>query len=229
MRRLIKNILPPILLNFIKKIYYYLLINRNKKKIGKEQYIKLYDEDEAAERIDEWGEDNVWNEIQLLFNNKDSKILDLACGTGKNIIDLKKINSEAQIYGCDISNRLLKVAIEKGVDPNFLKCIDATKLDYPADFFDYSYSIGSLEHFTEEGIDAVIDNLHYCTKIGSFHMMPLSKKNVDEGWMKTYQSFHNNSIEWWSKKFERKFSRVYVINSSWNDFISVGKWFLCFK
>ena len=72
MRRLIKNILPPILLNIIKKIYYYLLINRNKKKIGKEQDIKLYDEDEAAERIDKWGEDNVWNEIQLLFNNKDT-------------------------------------------------------------------------------------------------------------------------------------------------------------
>ena len=45
-------------------------------------------------------------------------------------------------------------------------------------------------------------------------MMPLSKKNIDEGWMKTYQSFHNNSINWWSKKFERKFSRVYVIDSS---------------
>ena len=55
----------------------------------------------------------MWNEIQLLFNNKDCKILDLACGTGKNIIDLKKINSEAQIYGCDISNRLLKVAIKR--------------------------------------------------------------------------------------------------------------------
>ena len=38
--------------------------------------------------------------------------------------------------------------------------------------------------------------------------------------MKTYQRLHNNSIEWWSKKFERKFSRVYVINSS-NDFLSL--------
>ena len=45
-------------------------------------------------------------------------------------------------------------------------------------------------------------------------MMPLSKKNIDEGWMKTYQSFHNNS-NWWSKNLRESFQSLCY--RSWND------------
>ena len=34
---------------------------------------------------------------------------------------------------------------------------------------------------------------------------------MNEGWIKTYQTFHNNSVEWWVNKFEKKFSKVQVI------------------
>ena len=57
-------------------------------------------------------------------------------------------------------------------------------------------------------------------------MMPISK-NIDEGWIKTYQSFHNNSSEWWLKKFKKNFQKVEIIDSSWEDHISKGKWFVC--
>ena len=60
-------------------------------------------------------------------------------------------------------------------------------------------------------------------------MMPVSKKNINEGWIKTYQSFHNNSPEWWIDKFEKCFKKVEVIDSSWEDHISKGKWFVCHK
>jgi uncharacterized protein YnzC (UPF0291/DUF896 family) len=36
-------------------------------------------------------------------------------------------------------------------------------------------------------------------------------------------------VEWWREKFKKRFKTVEVIDSSWNDFISSGKWFLCFK
>ena len=39
-------------------------------------------------------------------------------------------------------------------------------------------------------------------------MMPVSKKNINEGWIKTYQSFHNNSPEWWIDKFEKCFKKL---------------------
>ena len=46
--------------------------------------------------------------------------------------------------------------------------------------------------------------------------------------MKTFQSFHNCSPAWWKERFEKHFIRVRVLDSNWNDRISVGKWFLCF-
>ena len=59
--------------------------------------------------------------------------------------------------------------------------------------------------------------------------MPVSKSNKNEGWIKTFQTFHNNSVEWWEEKFKKEFDYVEIIDSSWNDFISIGKWFLCYK
>ncbi|MFM6267537.1 MAG: hypothetical protein ACKPFA_13720, partial [Dolichospermum sp.] len=55
------------------------------------------------------------------------------------------------------------------------------------------------------------------------------RSGKDEGWMKTLQSFHNNSVDWWLDKFYSSYPAVLVIDSYWNDSISVGKWFVCFK
>ena len=205
MKKIIKNILPPYIVFLLKKIYFFYLLKNNKKSIAKDhQDIEIYNDPITAEKLEEWGKDSVWNEIMLLFNGKNGKILDVACGTGKNILDLQILNPQASFYGCDISQFLINIAASKGIDIKNLKCIDATKLDYIENFFDYSYSIGSLEHFTDEGIDNVIEKLYYTTKIASFHMMPVSKKNHNEGWIKTYQTFHNNSTEWWVNKFKKK-------------------------
>jgi ubiquinone/menaquinone biosynthesis C-methylase UbiE len=230
MKKIIQNILPPYIFFLLKKIYFFYLLKNNKNSITKDhQDIKIYNDPITAEKLEEWGKDSVWNEIMLLFNGKNGKILDVACGTGKNILDLKILNPQASFYGCDISQFLINIAASKGIDIKHLKCIDATKLDYKENFFDYSYSIGSLEHFTDEGIDNVIEKLYYTTRVASFHMMPVSKKNYNEGWIKTYQTFHNNSTEWWINKFKKKFKTVYIVDSSWSDFISNGKWFLCYK
>jgi ubiquinone/menaquinone biosynthesis C-methylase UbiE len=107
---------------------------------------------------------------------------------------------------------------------------DATKLtDYEDNFFDYSYSIGSLEHFTEEGIGKLINEAHRVTRKATFHMMPTSRSLKNEGWMKTWQSFYNNSSAWWVEKFEKRFPEVLVFDSAWNNTLSVGKWFVCVK
>ena len=108
-----------------------------------------------------------------------------------------------------------------------LKVADATKTNYQEKEFDYSYSIGSLEHFTLEGIDEFMKQSSRVTKKVSFHMIPVSKSNLDEGWMKTVQSFFNNSEGWWYKKFYEHFSEVYVVPSKWEDKISNGRWFIC--
>jgi ubiquinone/menaquinone biosynthesis C-methylase UbiE len=229
MKNLFKQLIPPLFLKLYRDIYFYFLINKNKKKISKDQDIDIYNKSLTAEKLSEWGKETTWNEIQMFFDDKEGKILDVACGTGLNIIDLLRINSKASLYGCDISQYLIDIAVENGVKKENLFCIDATELNFEENFFDYSYSIGSMEHFTEDGIDKLIEKLSKITKKTSIHMMPVSKKNLNEGWIKTYQTFHNNSVEWWVEKFKKKFSKVDVIDSSWSDHISVGKWFVCYK
>tara|TARA_B100001057_G_C22681633_1_gene883994 strand:- start:414 stop:1103 length:690 start_codon:yes stop_codon:yes gene_type:complete len=229
MKIFFKQLIPPLFLKLYRDIYFYFLINKNKKKISKDQDIDIYNKSLTAEKLSEWGKETTWNEIQMFFDDKEGKILDVACGTGLNIIDLLRINSKASLYGCDISQFLIDIAVKNGVKKENLFCIDATELNFEENFFDYSYSIGSMEHFTEDGIDKLIEKLSKITKKTSIHMMPVSKKNINEGWIKTYQTFHNNSVEWWVEKFRKKFSKVDVIDSSWSDHISVGKWFVCYK
>ena len=190
MKKIVKNILPPFILFLLKKIYFTYLLNKNKLSISKDrQDIEIYNDPVTAQKLEEWGEGSVWNEIVLLFNGKKGKILDVACGTGKNILDLQKTNPESTLYGCDISQFLIDIARSKGIESDKLKCIDATKLDYEKNFFDYSYSIGSLEHFTDDGIDKVIEKLYYVTNTASFHMMPVSKKILMKAGQKLTKHF----------------------------------------
>lgn len=193
---------------------------------GETQDLDLYWTPEMAQVLETWADGNAWLEVQFLMANCTGKVLDIACGTGKamTLLDAKTL----ELHGCDISELLISKAVERGLEQGRLKVCDATQLPYATDEFDYSYSIGSLEHFTLEGIDKFIAEARRVSRSGSFHMMPTSRSLRDEGWMKTYQSFHNNSPSWWVSQFEKHFGRVRVLDSNWNDRISVGKWFLCY-
>jgi ubiquinone/menaquinone biosynthesis C-methylase UbiE len=180
-----------------------------------------------AELLEHWGEGNAWLEVQFLMENRSGKVLDIACGTGKVMTILER--KDLEISGCDISDLLIRKAKERGISADRLRVCDATALPYGDGEFDYSYSIGSLEHFTEDGIGKFIGEAVRVTRVASFHMMPTSRSGKDEGWMKTVQSFHNCSVSWWLRWFEPRFSRVHVLDSTWHDEISVGKWFLCYK
>lgn len=192
------------------------------------QDLDLYWDPKMANLLETWGEGNVWNEVQFLMAPLEGKVLDIACGTGRTMEILSKF-PHLDLYGVDISDLLIEKAKQRGFSDEKLKISDATATDYVDDSFDYSYSIGSLEHFTEDGILKFIAEAYRITKASSFHMLPVSRSNQNEGWMKTLQSFHNNSIEWWLDKFKQAYPNVYVLDSQWNDDISIGKWFICSK
>lgn len=192
------------------------------------QDLDLYWDEEMARLLDEWGEGNVWNEIQLLMASCKGKILDIACGTGRTAEILSKF-SNVKVYGCDISDLLIKKALDRGISHDRLKVCDATKSGYLDEEFDYSYSIGSLEHFTEQGIVDFVRESHRITRHGSFHMVPTSRTGKEEGWIKTVQSYFNNGEEWWLERFRTYYPFVYAVPSKWEDSISVGRWFICLK
>lgn len=191
-----------------------------------QQDLDVYWDRDMAEMLESWGEGNVWNEIQFLMVNCKGRVLDIACGTGKTIELLSRF-TELEIYGCDISDYLIHKAIARGISADRLVVCDATKTDYPDNYFNYAYSIGSLEHFTEDGIVKFLSECYRIVGGSSFHMVPISRMEIDEGWTKTYQSFHNNSTEWWLKKYKSVYETVHVLDSVWKDDISVGKWFIC--
>lgn len=195
---------------------------------GRTQDLDVYWDPEMAKVLETWGEGNVWDEIRLLLVNAQGRVLDIACGTGKTMAVLAPM-AALELHGFDISDMLIQKAIERGIQPDRLRVADATKMPYRDLEFDYSYSIGSLEHFTETGIDQFVLEASRVTRIASFHMMPTSQSMRDEGWLKTYQSFRNNSPGWWEQRLRKGFAEVVVLPSHWSDQLSVGKWFVCRK
>ncbi|MDK2886171.1 MAG: demethylmenaquinone methyltransferase / 2-methoxy-6-polyprenyl,4-benzoquinol methylase [Thermosipho sp. (in: thermotogales)] len=90
-----------------------------------------------------FGMDNLWRKkaIKIAKINKNDKCLDLCCGTGKFAHQISKIVSSNQIvYGLDISEKMLEIAIKKS-KAKPLKNVqfilgDAMKLPFENDFFD---------------------------------------------------------------------------------------------
>jgi SAM-dependent methyltransferase len=193
-----------------------------------EQALDVYWDPKMAAILETWGIGNTWNEIQMLLVNASGTVLDIACGTGKVMTILEPYRN-LEVHGFDISDFLIQKAIERGLPRERLRVADATKTNYADDAFDYGYSIGSLEHFTEDGILGFVTETHRITKKASFHMVPVSRSGRDEGWMKTLQSFHNNSVDWWLERYRASYPIVHVLDSAWSDRISVGKWFICMK
>jgi ubiquinone/menaquinone biosynthesis C-methylase UbiE len=191
-----------------------------------EQELDVYWNQSMADALELWGRGSVWDEIQYLLINCQGKVLDIACGPGGTMLVLAPYQN-LDLHGIDISDLLINQAIKRGVDQVLLRVGDATSMPYGDNSFDYGYSIGSLEHFTEQGI---LNMLAECKRVvgkASFHMIPVSRDDKNQGWLKTVQGFHNNSVEWWMDKYKSAYSDVTVLSSRWEDELSVGKWFIC--
>lgn len=191
-----------------------------------DQELDVYWDPKMAALLETWGIGNAWNEIQLLLVNASGSVVDIACGTGV-VMQILDAYPNLEVHGFDISDFLIEKAVARGIARNRLEITDATKTSYPDNRFDYGYSIGSLEHFTEDGIVAFAKETRRITRKASFHQIPTSRSGANEGWIKSLQSYHNNSVDWWLEKFHSSYQHVRVFDSKWDDKISVGKWFVC--
>mgnify|MGYP001443865740 CR=1 FL=1 len=229
MKTLIKKLLPPLITDILR--IFKRQIKKNIIQINpSKQELDVYYSKEMSDILDTWGSRNTWIEIQhILQDKRESKILDIACGTGIVMQILKNNLSINNIYGCDISDFLIEKAEKKGIKKEKLKICDATKLPYNNDEFDYNYSIGSLEHFTKDGITKFLKESKRVTKISGYHLIPVSRSDNDEGWITNYQSYFNNSLKWWTDICKKEFNDILVLDSGWEDEISVGKWLILKK
>jgi ubiquinone/menaquinone biosynthesis C-methylase UbiE len=85
--------------------------------------------------------------VEKFLKNKKGNILDLGCGSGRNMI--KKKNTK--FYGIDISQKMIKQskssAEKKGINYE-LKVSKANKIPYPKSFFDSAIYIATLHCLT---------------------------------------------------------------------------------
>lgn len=226
MKEIVREFIPPIILRGLQGLRSQVVALRPTKTSGTEQDLDIYWDPKMAEMLDHWGEGNAWNDIQLLMAGRKGRVLDIACGTGRTM-ELLKSNPDLEVHGCDISDMLIEKAIARGIPKERLLVTDATAMEYPDEYFDWAYSIGSLEHFTAEGIEKFLKECRRVARHGSFHMIPVSRSNSDEGWIKTFQSYHNNGTAWWEKKCLVAYENVAILDSTWTDRMSLGKWLIC--
>ena len=191
-----------------------------------EQALDIYWDPKMAELLETWGEGNAWHEIRMIFAGRRGRALDIACGAGRVMVIVQGMPG-VEVHGCDISDMLIARAVERGLDAARLKVCDATQMPYEDDCFDFAYSIGSLEHFTEEGIEQVLRGCRRVVKGPSFHMIPVSRSGADEGWITPYQAYFNNSGAWWLDRARRVFQDATLLDSIWSDERSEGKWLVC--
>ena len=226
MSNIVKQLCPPVLLGGVRKIRKALVGTATAVRSNSAQDLDVYWDPKMADMLETWGEGNAWNDIQLLMAHRQGKVLDIACGTGK-VIEILRRFPELEMHGCDISDLLLGRAAQRGIAADRLTLTDATKMSYSDKVFDFAYSIGSLEHFTENGIVQFLRENLRIVNGPTFHMVPMSRDGKNHGWITTSQSYFNNSESWWMKKCLQVYPAATLLASSWSDGISVGRWMMC--
>tara|TARA_X000000950_G_C13781032_1_gene605084 strand:- start:462 stop:1127 length:666 start_codon:yes stop_codon:yes gene_type:complete len=93
----------------------------------------------------------------------DSKVLDLGCGKGYLLYELKKLLPLIKITGLDISSYAIKNS--KVEVKNFLKIYDARKkLRFKKNYFDLAVSLGTFHCFKIKDLDFALKEMNRVSK-----------------------------------------------------------------
>lgn len=187
----------------------------------------IYSDSRLLAMLETWGAGNAWHEIGFLIAGHKGKVLDIACGSGQAILALNAIPA-VEVYGCDLSSLFLEAAKKRGILSERLTQCDATLLPFDDNSFELSYSLGSLEHFSEPNIERFLEEARRVSSLASYHLIPISKDGRDHGFVHEIQYFFKNSVDWWLPRFEAHFPKVIVLPSLYDSPGYTAKWFLCF-
>ncbi len=98
--------------------------------------------------------------IKFTNPKENSKILDVGCGTG-GLLEILNSKGKFELYGIDISEKMLNIAQKKLGKGTHLKIIQAENLNYRRKF-DYIFSTESFHHFTNQ--EKAIQNMFNALK-----------------------------------------------------------------
>lgn len=146
----------------------------------------------------EWSKyrDKPIEEVVDFLKNKKGRLLDMGCGSGRNMIK----QQELEYYGVDFSNNMVNLAKAKadklGIKARISKS-NLEKLNFDDEFFDCAIFISSLHCIEGEGArKRALQELYRVLKSGGEAMISVWDKdsNSEIGKLETNEGFVN-----WSK------------------------------
>lgn len=103
----------------------------------------------------------VKNTVEFVNVRKNSKILDVGCGTGNLLKVLEDEYENLKLYGIDISEKMLEIARKKLKNAK-IKLEAAEKLSFKKNYFDYVFSIDAFQLYYNQ--DIVMRNFYRILK-----------------------------------------------------------------
>jgi len=146
--------------------------------------------------------DGRWSVVAESMINKyglteTSSILDVGCGKGFLLYELKKILPGAKIQGVDISVYGIENSKEEIRD--FLLAGNAKKLDFDDNSFDFAYSITTLHNLLNFELKPAIQEIQRVSRKNSYIAVESYRNEQEKAnllyWQLTCQSFYS-ADEW---------------------------------
>jgi ubiquinone/menaquinone biosynthesis C-methylase UbiE len=115
----------------------------------------------------------------------DGSLLDIGCGQGWQLAEIRKCCPSSRLFGVDISPKLVSLA-RSHVPGAHIETGDADKLSYPADAFDVVVMTEVLEHLADPVL--ALGQIRQVLKPGGWILITVPNRD----WLR-YQWYLNNS------------------------------------
>ncbi len=168
--------------------------------------------------------------IKKLIAHNPQSLVDIGCGEGRIISEIKKHVTAAPIHGYDISNRAIEFA--RAFVPNTIFNTHNI-LEKPLDTqFDAVVSCEVIEHIKPDEVDSYCKNISKSLKVGGVFFLttpttniPTSKKHYQHFSLESLESYLNpyfiieeveylNVVNWYSRLLNRILAnKIFISNS----------------
>ena len=178
-----KKLIPKKALFYLNKSFYKFSKNIN----TRDYWNKKLDKFEG----DKWRIDVYEDLLKLFPKNKNFSLLDIGCALGDGCLFIKKRFPNAEISGCDFSDKAITKAKNKTKDVDFF-VLDILKQKIPKKY-DYISLVSILEHFDNPYyvINECLEMVNECLIINSPYYNKISYASEDEHRF----AFNENSLE----------------------------------
>ncbi|MBT4352473.1 class I SAM-dependent methyltransferase [archaeon] len=153
------------------------------KKANFDKFQKEWNEDNVEAKRFHWlTKDKIINEMEIKIISKlpikeSHKILEVGCGEGQNIYNLKKRHKKAKFYGIDMAKNRIEFAKTKINDAIF-STQDGRKIEYKDNTFDIVFCRDVIHHMSTNRQKFIKEMLRVCKKNGKVILIESNGQNI---------------------------------------------------